>query len=287
VVVVRVAVDVNPTDAHVIAVSDKVPSIIGGIPLRMRSIQVNVDRPNFMINPTNCTPFAVDSQGIGDQGTIARFSSYFQAADCAQLAFKPSMKMTQLGGSGRTARSQDPSMRFDLSTRPGDANIKSLALTLSKAFAIDQRHLGNLCSEAELTRTKCAGRQAIGTASAATPLLDAPLAGPVYAVSGGGGLPRLAFILDGQVSIVPRAKSSSTKSGALKTLVPVIPDAPIGKFRLTLFGGKKGYVVNTRSLCAAPVVSTVEYVGQNGSKLTQRVKAKAACGAGKRTPASR
>ena len=55
-VVVRVAIDVDPTDAHVIAVSDTVPSIIGGIPIRMRSIQVNIDKPNFMINPTNCAP---------------------------------------------------------------------------------------------------------------------------------------------------------------------------------------------------------------------------------------
>ena len=107
----------------------------------------------------------------------------------------------------------------------------------------------------------------------------APLTGPVYAVSGSGGLPRLAFILNGQVSLVPRAESSSTKSGALKTVVPTVPDAPIGDFRLTLFGGKQGYLVNTRSLCAAPPVSTIEYTAQNGKTLTQKVKAKTACAA--------
>jgi hypothetical protein len=277
-VAVRVALRIDPLDAHVIATSETVPSIIGGIPLRIRSIQVNIDRPNFTINPTNCSPFSVASQGVGDQGSVANFSSYFHVVNCATLPFKPSMKIKQLGGRGKTARSQDPSMQFDLSTREGDANIKSIAVTLSKAFAIDQRHLGNLCSEAELVRTKCAGRQAIGTATTTTPLLDAPLAGPVYAVSGRGGLPRLAFILDGQVSLVPRAESSSTKSGALKTVVPTVPDAPIGKFQLTLFGGKQGYLINTRSLCAAPVVSKIEFVGQNGKKRTQKAKAKTACG---------
>ena len=69
VVVVRVALHVDPLDAHVFAASDKVPSIIGGIPIRMRSIQVNIDKPNFTINPTNCDPFAVARHGIGDQGT--------------------------------------------------------------------------------------------------------------------------------------------------------------------------------------------------------------------------
>ena len=273
VVVVRVALQVDPLDAHVTASSDTVPSIIGGIPLRLRSIQVNLERPNFILNPTNCEPMGVASHGTGDQGTVANFSSFFQAVNCATLAFKPQMTVTQKGGTGRA---QDPQLEFHLKTRPGDANIKSVAVTLSKAWAIDQRHLGNLCSEAELISKKCAGRQAIGKVSVKTPLLDAPLSGPVYAVSGKGGLPRLAFILDGQVSLIPRAKSSSV-DGALKTVVPTVPDAPIGDFRLTVFGGKKGYLINTRSLCAKKVVSTIEYVAQNGKKLTQNIKAQAAC----------
>ena len=55
-VVVRVALHIDPLDAHVVADSETVPEIIGGIPIRMRSIQVNIDKPNFMINPTNCRP---------------------------------------------------------------------------------------------------------------------------------------------------------------------------------------------------------------------------------------
>ena len=97
-VVVRVALHIDPTDAHVIADSETVPEIIGGIPMRMREIQVNIDKPNFMINPTNCTPFSVGSEGIGDQGTPAAFSSSFHAVNCVSLPFAPKMKVTQLGG---------------------------------------------------------------------------------------------------------------------------------------------------------------------------------------------
>ena len=87
-VVVRVALHIDPLDAHVIADSETVPEIIGGIPLRLRSIQVNIDKPNFMINPTNCSPFSVASQGVGDQGTVANFSSYFHAVNCGTLAIQ-------------------------------------------------------------------------------------------------------------------------------------------------------------------------------------------------------
>jgi hypothetical protein len=277
VVVVRVALHVDPQTAQVSAVSDTVPSIIGGIPIRMRSIQVNIDKPNFTLNPTNCSALSVDSQGIGDQGTVVDFSSYFHAVNCATLPFRPKMTVRQLGGRGQTKRGKDPRLQFDLLTKPGDANIKSLAVTLPTAYAIDQTHLANLCSEKELAATQCAGRQAIGEAGTSTPLLEQPLSGLAYAVSGSGGLPKLAFILDGQVKLVPRAVTKTVK-GRLQTMVPVIPDAPIGHFRLQLYGGKRGYLVNTRNNCEHTPVIDVAYVAQNGKTRTEQVKVTAACG---------
>lgn len=275
--VVRVAVSVDPIDAHVFARSDTVPDIIGGVPIRMREIRVNIDRPHFMINPTNCSPFTIDSQGIGDQGTVVGFSSYFHADNCRTLPFRPKMAIRQLGKKGQTKRSKNPKLRFDLRTRPGDANIRSLSVTLPKAFAVDQRHLANICSKAQLEAELCAGRQPIGTAWVRTPLLDEPLAGPAYAVSGFGKLPRVAFILAGQVTIIPQAESRSVNGGFLRTTVPVVADAPIGHFRLTLLGGKKGYLVNTRGLCASAAIARINYIAQSGRKLKQRVKVKTPC----------
>jgi hypothetical protein len=277
VVVVRVALHIDPLTAQVSAVSDTVPSVIGGIPIRMRAIRVSINRPNFTINPTNCAALSVDSQGIGDQGTITDFSSYFQAVNCASLPFKPTMTVRQVGRKG-TKRTQNPQMLFDLRTRPGDANIKSLSVTLSHAFEIDQRHLGNICSEKELAANQCAGRTPIGKAVTTTPLLDQPLSGPAYAVSGSGGLPRLAFILNGQVNLVPRADTKTTTGGQLKTTVPVVPDAPIGHFRLRVFGGRAGYLINTRDICAHVPVTKIAYTAQNGRTRSEAVRVKASCG---------
>ncbi len=282
-VVVRVALHIDPKDAHVVADSETVPEIIGGIPLRLRSIQVNVDKPNFMIDPTNCSPFTIGSEGIGDQGSGAAFSSPFQAVNCDTLPFKPTLSIAQLGGRKGTRRSSDPSLRFDLRTRPGDANIKSIAVTLPAAFEIDQAHLGNICSKAELEATQCAGRQPIGTVKTETPLLEKPLEGLAYAVSGYGGLPHVTFILAGQVTVIPEGESKTVKGSRLRTEVPTVPDVPIGHFQLTLFGGKQGYLANTRDLCAAATASTIEFTAQNGKRLTQKATTKAACG-GKAKP---
>jgi hypothetical protein len=278
VVVVQVAIAVDSLDAHVIATSDTVPSIIGGVPIRLRSIQVNLDKPNFMINPTDCAPKSVDSQGIGDQGALTNFSSYFQAINCGNLPFRPKFSVRETGGRRTAKRNANPSVRFQLRTRPGDANLKSISVTLPRAYAIDQAHLGNICSEKELVQTQCAGKQPIGRASTVTPLLDRPLSGLVYAVTGGGGLPRLAFLLNGQVNLVPRAETRSVGYG-LQTTVPVVPDAPVGHFVLDIFGGKQGYLVHTDNVCAKAPVIKVAYTAHNGATYAQKVKVGRACSA--------
>ncbi len=282
-VVVREALYVDPLTAQVSAISDGIPTIIGGVPIRMRSIQVNIDRENFTINPTNCSPLSVDSRGIGDQGSVTDFSSYFHAVNCATLPFRPKFAVKLSGGRKATRRSSNPTLALDLTTQPGEANIKSVTVTLPNSFEIDQRHLGNLCSEKELAATGCAGRQQIGEATTTTPLLDQPLRGPVYAVSGSGGLPRLAFILKGQVDIRPRAETKTARGGRLQTTVPVVPDTPIGHFHLLVYGGKHGYLANTRSLCGGSPTVQVGFAGQNGKSHRVAAPVRTACGSPKRT----
>src|SRR5262249_48255885 len=85
VVVVRLALHIDPRTAQASRASARAPRITGGAPIRMRSIQANIDKPNFTINPTTCSAFSVDSQGIGDQGTGSDFSSYFNAVNCGAL----------------------------------------------------------------------------------------------------------------------------------------------------------------------------------------------------------
>jgi hypothetical protein len=151
-------------------------------------------------------------------------------------------------------------------------------VTLSSAFEIAQNHLGNICSEKELAATGCAGRQAIGQAMTTTPLLDQPLSGPVYAVSGSGGLPRLAFLLNGQVNLVPRADTTTVSDGRLQTTVPVVPDAPIGHFHLVIFGGKHGYLTNTRDICRHTPRVGIFYTAHNGKTSRETLAVKTACG---------
>ena len=207
------------------------------------------------------------------------FSSYFQAVNCRRLGFKPKMTVRQLGGRKKTrARPEPAPCSSTCGPAHGDANIKSVSVTLSNAFEIDQRHLGNICSEKELAekqmRRSHPDRQGQDEDAAARPAA----LGPVYAVSGSGGLPRLAFILDGQVKLVPRADTGHRQGRPAADRRPVIPDAPIGHFRLNIFGGKRGYLVNTRDICKQRPAVVIDFTGQNGKTRSQKIRVKTACG---------
>jgi hypothetical protein len=52
--------------------------------------------------------------------------------------------------------------------------------------------------------------------------------------------------------------------GALRNTFEAVPDTPVSKFHLELFGGKRGLVVNSRNLCAHAYRAAVAMVGQNG-----------------------
>src|SRR5262249_3393572 len=55
-VTVRSKLYIDPNNASVTIVSDPLPTQLRGIPLQLKRVLVNVDRPNFEFNPTNCNP---------------------------------------------------------------------------------------------------------------------------------------------------------------------------------------------------------------------------------------
>ncbi len=135
-VVVRTALHVDPTDAHITAVSDPLPQIIQGIPIRLRSLRVNLDRSGFTLNPTNCSALSTTAQIFGAEGSGAGLAQKFQVANCGTLPFGPRLAFRFSGG---TKRTQNPSLTATLTAQPGESNIARTAVTLPALGADRQR----------------------------------------------------------------------------------------------------------------------------------------------------
>lgn len=275
-VVVRAAINVNPETAQITAVSDPLPQIFEGIPLRLRSVLVNLNRPNFTLNPTNCDPLAVNTQIFGSEGAVASPSEHFQAANCRTLPFAPKLSLNLTGGVHRRGH---PAIQATLQTDPGEANPSSVSVTLPSGELLDNAHIGTVCTKPQFAQNACPSGSLIGSAEVSTPLLDQPLKGPVYLRSSSHGLPDLAIALQGQIPITVIGQVSSVDAG-LRTTFPAIPDVPVGRFTVDFFGGSKGLVQNSETLCGAHKKATLQMVGQNGRASSQRSELQVSCGKG-------
>jgi hypothetical protein len=276
-VVVRVALFVDPETVRIRPVSDPIPSVFGGAQLSIRSIDVDVDRKNFTLNPTSCVPLAsagILDGGGADPGSPAAFSAFpvstpFQTSACERLGFRPKLSTRLLGGKEKTKRAQHPKFRAVLVARSGDANIGRAALTLPHSQFLDQSHIRTICTRVQLAAGDCPKAAIYGYARAQTPLLDDELAGPVYLTSSSHELPDLLVDLRGQVNVRLRGIISASRA-RIKTVFSSAPDVPVSKFVLTMQGGRRGLLVNSRDLCAKPSFSFMNFKAQNGKKLLKR-----------------
>jgi hypothetical protein len=270
-VVVRVALNVNPESAQINAVSDVIPDVFGGVKLDLRSINLTIDRHEFMVNPTNCAAQATTGTingGGADPTNPAAFSSFaindpFQVTGCNSLGFKPKLKV-QL--SGPTKRNKFPKLKATLTARKGDANIARTALTMPHSLFLEQGHIGTVCTRPQLASHTCPAASVYGSAEVSSPLLSGKLKGKVYLVSSSHKLPDLLADVQGQVEIYLRGVISS-KHGGLKTVFNNTPDVPVSKVVLNMKGGKKSLLVNSTNTCAKPQRAVLNIKGQNGKKV--------------------
>ncbi|HEY2054421.1 MAG TPA: hypothetical protein VGH14_10845 [Solirubrobacterales bacterium] len=267
-VVVRVALNVNPLTAQVNAVSDPIPNVFGGVKLDIRSINLNMDRFQFMLNPTNCAAQATAGTingGGSNPANAAAWSSYaisspFQASGCKGLGFKPTFNARI---SGPTTRAKNPQIRVVVKARKGDANIARTALNLPHSLFLDQGHIKTVCTRVQLAAKQCPQNSIYGHAEASSPLLKQKLKGPVYLVSSKHKLPDLLVDLRGQINIQLDGVISS-QHGGLKTVFNNTPDVPLKTFILNMQGGKKSLLQNSTNLCKTPQLAILNMKGQNG-----------------------
>jgi hypothetical protein len=273
VVVIRSAIDVNPVSAQVTidsSGSDPIPHILDGIPLHLRDIRVYLDRPGFAVNPTSCSASSVSSTLTGSavpftnpRQSSATVTVPFQVSDCSALGFSPRFELKLKGG---VKRGRFPSLRAVLTPRAGDANLADATVTLPRFEFLEQAHIKTVCTRPHLGSETCPAASIYGTAEATTPLLEAPMTGPVYLVTGlGHTLPDLFTVLHGRGVKIVLDGVIDTHKGGIRATFSGLPDAPVSKFVMRLDGGKRGILANERNVCTAPEPGTALFTAQDGA----------------------
>ncbi len=280
-VVVRNAAYLDPETAVITLKADPLPTILHGIPLDLRDIRVNVDRPHFILAPTSCEAKSLDAILGGSEGASQSLADRFQVGGCERLGFKPKLDLRLFG---KTNRGAFPGLRATYKARPGDANLKGLVLRFPRSEFIEQGHFRTICTRVQWAAgagngTQCPKGSVYGHVRAFTPLLDNPLEGSVYLRSSSHQLPDVVFALRGQVDAEVAVRVDSVKGG-LRSTVTDAPDVPVSKVVLSMQGGQKGLFVNSRNLCSHTFRASADFTAQNNGGASLRPVMGNGCGKG-------
>mgnify|MGYP001550310339 CR=1 FL=1 len=211
----------------------------------------------------------------------------FQAADCASLGFRPKIKLSL---KGPTKRAGLPKLKAVVTPRPGDANIGKAVVTLPPSEFLEQGHIGTTCTRVQFNAgggngEQCPDKSIYGHAVAITPLLSGSLEGPVFLRSNGGErrLPDLVAALHGSdinidlVGFINSLHRKGSDISQIRNTFAMVPDAPVTRFTLEMFGGKKGLLINSTNLCKGKHKAISELTGQNGVRYDTEPAVQAQC----------
>jgi hypothetical protein len=277
-VVVRASIAVNPSTAALTIVSDPLPQFVDGVQLRLRKINIEVNRPGFVLNPTSCAQQTVSATITAAQGASSTVSSPFGLGACQDLPFSPSFSVST---QAKTSKANGASLVVTVKSTAGQANIAKVDLQLPKALPSRLSTLQKACTEAQFDTNPagCPLPSDIGTARVITPILNAPLSGPAYLVShGGAAFPDVEFVLQGEGVTVVLDGKTDIKKGVTFSKFETVPDAPISLFETSLPEGPHSILASDlpasakNDLCGQGLIMPTTITAQNGKQIIQQTK---------------
>ncbi len=273
-IVVRAAIYINPNTAAATIVSDPLPQSIDGVPLRVQAVNVTVGQENnFTFNPTSCAEKSIGATLTSAQGAQANVASRYQAANCADLPFKPQFTVST---QGKTSKANGASLSVKIAyPSSGQANIAKVDLQFPKSLPARLTTLQKACTEAQFNTNPagCPVASDIATVTVHTPLLNTPLTGPAYFVShGGAAFPDVELVLQGEGVLLVVDGKTQIKKGITYSHFDTTPDAPFTTFEFNAPEGPFSILTANGNLCTQKLLMPTTITGQNGAVIGQSTR---------------
>jgi hypothetical protein len=271
-VVTRATINVEPNYPNRVTVASVLPTIFKGIPLRVKNINLNINRQGYLINPTNCSLFATETALTSTLGATQNLSSPFQVGNCSALALKPSFKSAT---SAKTSKALGASLETTINQGAGQTNIKSVLVQLPKQLPSRLTTLQKACPAAvfEANPYSCPSGAFVGGVRANTPVLPDKMKGPAVLVShANAAFPDLDLILEADGVRVILVGNTNIKNSITSTNFATLPDVPVSSITVNLPIGAHSAVTANGNVCANQLSMPTEITGQNGFKVKQNTK---------------
>ncbi len=276
-IVLGARIAVNPSTAALSITSDPLPQSLDGIPLQIKTVNLDIDREGFVFNPTDCKSLAIEGALTSTAGATAKASSRFQAANCATLAFKPRLSAL---AHAQTSKADGAYLHARLELPAGDANVAALKIDVPKQLPVRLTTLQKACPAAVIAANPagCPAASAVGSVTVLTPVLRHALVGPAYLVShAGAAMPDLELVLQGEGVTVDVVGRTIIKRGVISAVFTSLPDVPISTLGLVLSADPHSLLTANLpakarwSLCGQRLAMPTAITGQNGAVLKRTV----------------
>jgi hypothetical protein len=234
-------------DGGIDAVTGDIPSEAGAV----RSLDLSLGgsiAPAFITLPTGCRPATTTVEAVAASGARGNASTTFTPVACDRVPFAPSLgALVERHGPRRAPG--NPPLTAALLVPAGHAAIQRVQVTLPERLGLDLMRVAP---------------GVVGSATAATPVLSRPLAGPIELVQRPESLlPGLRLTLAGPVRLSYDGALELTTTG-LTTTFDGLPDLPLRRMELHFNGG--GPLKALGNPCRGrPLRMAVALAGHNGA----------------------
>jgi hypothetical protein len=291
-VVVRQSLRIDPRTAQATDVSDPFPTFLhptgangqtNGVPIKLRRIDVNINRENFTFNPTSCNKLQATGSLTSVANQTSALATPFQVTNCSTLKFTPKLTVTT---AGKASKANGASLVFKIAypNQPlgTQAWFNETKFVLPKQLPARLTTLQKAClaSVFETNPAACPPASQIGHATVHTQILKDPLTGPVYFVSyGGAKFPEAVIVLQGDgVLINLHGETFISKAGITSATFRNIPDTPFENIQVTIPSGPYSeFGTNLPpkakyNLCNQKLTMPTRFKASNGLQINQNTK---------------
>jgi hypothetical protein len=282
-VVVRASIAVSPQTAALTVTSNPLPQVVDSVPIRLRKVTVDVDRPGFIFNATNCAPQKLEATLSGlegfnsTQGSSVSVASPYDASGCAALKFEPKLAVST---QGKTSKADGASLTIKLTKadvpQGAQADVAKFKVDLPKQLPSRLTTLQKACTAAqfEANPAGCPAASVVGHMKVSTPILPVALEGPMYFVSHGGeAFPSLEIVLQGYgVKVILTGSTFISRAGITSSTFNAIPDAPFSSAEVTLPEDRYSALAANGNLCTSKLAMPTALVAQNGAEIHESTK---------------
>lgn len=268
----RAQILVSSSDMHLTIVSDPLPQVITGIPLRLRNINLIIGRSGFVLNPTNCDRQPIDATITSTNGAIASASVPFAVAGCSSLPFDPRLDVSTHAAAKSWGSGASLAVQITMPAGP-EANISSVKIALPVQLRPRLTTIQDACAAKTFDAhpASCPAGALIGTATVRTSLLSSALVGSVILVARtAGALPELAAVLEAQgIQFVLHGLISISSIETITADFREMPDVPLSLFRLSLRSGRHSLLGPIAKLCESALIAPYTITGQNRDTVSE------------------